>query len=122
MDVDGGAVGLESAPFNMPEGPFAISYRAYLGISNPAPGDNLSVWVMDPGSGGEWIQVAEHQTPATHSTDWRTHTISDDQLSALGLSGGPGLRLRFVGRDGSPPSVVELGLDDIRVWAQGCSR
>ncbi|MFT7677569.1 MAG: hypothetical protein ACI8QC_001547 [Planctomycetota bacterium] len=122
VDVDGGAVGLESAPFNMPEGPFAFSYRAYLGISNPAPGDHLSVWVMGPGSNGEWTQVAEHQEPATHSTDWRTHTVSAEHLGALGLNGGPGLRLRFVGHDGSPPSVVELGLDDIRVWAQACTR
>lgn len=121
VDVDGGAAGLQSPPMDLPEGPFAFSYSAYLGISTPGPGDHLSVWVMGPGSGGEWVQVAIHHQPALHASDWRRYTVTAEHLSSLGLSGGPQLRLRFVGRDSSPPSVVELGLDDVRIWAQACS-
>lgn len=121
VDVDGGEAGLQSPPMDLPVGPFAFSYSAYLGISTPGPGDHLSVWVLAPGSGGDWVQVATHTQPAAHASDWQRFTVSAEYLTALGLSSGPGLRLRFVARDSSPPSVVELGLDDVRIWAQACS-
>ncbi len=119
-DVDGGTVALESAIYDLAPGPFQIRYAYYLGLSTPSPGDSLRVEVRSLESGGIWHPVATHFTPAKDTTHWRSHTVSPELLQSLGLSGGPGIQVRFLATDGDAPSLVEAAVDDFELFGQAC--
>ena len=120
-DVDGGFAGLQSPLLDLAQGPFAFRYAYYLAVSNPGPLDFLAVEVLGPGSGGEWVQVAQHHVSADHQEHWRHHEVDAEALTAAGISGGPGVRIRIVAADALDPSIVEAGIDDFELSAQACT-
>jgi hypothetical protein len=90
-----------------------VSYACFLHHVSPAGGDLLKVEASANG-GTTWTQVAAHTSSA--GANWRGAALSQSDLAALGVSLGSTFRLRFTATDGNPQSIVEAGVDDVRIW------
>ncbi len=117
-DVDGGSVILISPQFDLSGGAASIKYSYYLYLTNSGAGDALKLHISANGTTGPWVLLANHNTDG--GTAWRTNTITPAQLQATGLTLTSNMRLRFTANDADPQSIVEAGVDGVRVAAVGC--
>lgn len=116
-DVDGGAVRLASPPLDMSIANARLSYAYYLTLTVTDGVDRLLVEASNNG-GASWVTVATHTTDG--NLGWRTNTITAAQFAAAGAPTNASMLLRFTANDGGTASIVEAGIDAIRVDAQSC--
>jgi carboxypeptidase T len=107
-DLDGGTTTIRSAPIKLPSKVGSLTFRYYLAHgSNSSTKDSFMAWVeigsarvrvfRDFGAGfiqsGKWTKVG------VPLTNWAGQTI----------------RIVFAATDGGPDSLVEAGIDDVRI-------
>lgn len=118
-DVDDGAVQLISPAFDLTGGVATIDYDYFLRLSRDDGDDRLVVEIQNFGSpGAAWHPIAVHSTDG--NLYWRRHTVRQADLDALGVRSGPTMRLRFTVNDSGSSSVVEAGIDAIRITLDRC--
>ena len=120
-DVDGGFVQLFSPVLDMSAGLNTIRYDYFLRLTNTGGQiDRLLVEISSNGSAGPWTTVALHATDG--GLEWRTHEISQSELTAAGVSLTTNMMLRYSANDSNPQSIVESGLDAFQLTTvAGCS-
>ncbi len=119
-DVDNGSVRLTSPPFDLGPDSASIRYRYFLRLTNTSNADDrLLVEIRSFASpDGQWTPIALHTTDG--NLYWRTHTITQDDLDAAGVPASRSVRLRFTATDAGNPSIVEAGIDSLRVSVDSC--
>ncbi|HRW53678.1 MAG TPA: PQQ-dependent sugar dehydrogenase, partial [Phycisphaerae bacterium] len=112
-DVDGGSVTLISPPIDTTIGGIAISYAYYLNLNSTEGNDMILVEMSNNGTGGPWFTIASHNE--NHGLDWATNLIQTDTLLSAGWTPSADTRIRFTANDANTQSVVEAGIDAVRV-------
>ncbi len=117
-DVDGGTTTLTSLGFSALPPPFTrvyetgISYaRWYSNNAGSAPNQDSMPVELSRDGGATWSQL-ELVTENAGAWVRRTHRISDPITDAM--------RLRFIARDLGAGSIVEAGVDDVKVELISC--
>jgi choice-of-anchor B domain-containing protein len=118
-DVDDGSVTLMSPTIDMTGGTLAIRYDYFLRLTVVDGSDMLRVEIDENDGAGPWVEVARHDTDGGLS--WRSHTITQADLDAAGVTPTATMRLRFTAVDAGTQSIVEAGLDGFRVETLSCS-
>jgi hypothetical protein len=118
-DVDNGAVQLTSRSFDFSSADAKLAYRYFLSLSIADGIDKLAVEMSTTGPAGPWVQIAVHDTDGNLA--WRSHEITAAEAQALGLVPSTDTRVRFLARDDWTPSVVEAGVDALRVSRLVCT-
>ncbi|MCP4710998.1 MAG: hypothetical protein GY869_20430 [Planctomycetes bacterium] len=111
-DIDDGAVRLTSPAIDMSYGQISIAYDYFLNLSNTEGNDHLLVEINVDGN-GPWVLIADHNTDG--ELTWRHHLVDWETLQGLGIIPTVNSRLRFTANDGETPSIVEAGIDAIRI-------
>jgi len=120
-DIDLGAVVLTSPVFDMSGSNVAdqwtVTYFYYLYITGNSDGsDRLLVEATD--GSGVWTTVAVHDTSG--GTQWRSHSISGQELANAGLAFTADMQFRFTANDDGDQNIVEAGLDGFTIARFGC--
>jgi leucyl aminopeptidase len=108
-DVDGGVTSIQSPPIALPaSGAFTLSFQYYLAHgSNSSSADAFRAFVV---SGTTPTQVFQSLGAATNRNGaWTAVTASLDAFA------GQTVRIRFEAVDASTASLVEAGVDDVRI-------
>lgn len=108
-DVDGGVTSIQSPAIALPSsGSLTLSFQYYLAHgSNSSTADSFRAFVV---SGTTVTQVFQSQGAATNRNGaWTAATAS------LNAFAGQTVRLRFEAVDASTASLVEAGVDDVRI-------
>ncbi|MCA9278827.1 MAG: hypothetical protein H6815_11600 [Phycisphaeraceae bacterium] len=116
-DVDDGAVELTSPTIDMSGEAVIGSYDYYLNLTDSST-DRLRVEVNNNDGVGAWTVLVDHNT--NNGLEWTTHTFTGDDLLAVGVAPTSTMRLRFTANDSNPQSIVESGLDAVRVRNVSC--
>ncbi|MHC4208351.1 MAG: M28 family peptidase [Planctomycetota bacterium] len=114
-DVDDGAVRLTSALFDMSNGGI-LAYDYYLYLTNS--GGGVDMLLVEASNGGAWVEVARHD--ASGGLNWLTHEITTAELIAAGVPPSDRMGLRFTANDANPQSIVEAGIDALRIYDFDC--
>ncbi|MCK4658548.1 MAG: hypothetical protein KAV82_03415 [Phycisphaerae bacterium] len=117
-DVDDGAVYLYSPILDLSGGDIIISYDYYLCLTDSDGADRLLVEISSNGIAGPWSEIARHDTNSGAS--WRSHTITQGDLDAAGVTLTATMKLRFDTNDADPQSINESGLDAFLVTGLTC--
>ena len=117
-DVDNGSVTLTSPAIDMSGGEVTLRYDYYLRLTNDDGSDALVVEMNDNNGIGAWVEVNRHDTDGGLS--WRTGNVSGSQITAAGLTLGASMRVRFTANDADTQSIVEAGLDAVRLELLDC--
>ncbi len=117
-DVDSGTVGLVSPAIQIQAWPASLEFSHYFGLVHETGQDRLVLEVSRSGPSGPWQPL--WRTSRDSSGDWREASIPSGVLESLQWPAPLTLHLRFTARDGYPPSVVEAGIDSVRVFGAGC--
>jgi len=118
-DIDDGSVTLTSPAFDMSGGNIAISYDYFLNLTVIDGDDRLLVEIDGNDGAGPWTTIAVHATSG--GLDWLPSVITQADLDAAGATLTATTRLRFTANDGGTPSIVEAGLDALKITNFGCS-
>lgn len=116
-DVDDGFVQLTSPVYDMSAGPTILAYDYYLRLSNQNGVDRLAVEMTD--GIHPWVEVARHDMDSGFR--WLEHRITPGDMADAGLIQTATMQVRFIVNDLTPQSIVEAGLDNIRVELLQCS-
>jgi len=117
-DVDNGQVQLTSPAIDMSAGNITISYDYFLKLTNTDGIDRLLVQISSNGDAGPWTEIARHDTDGGLS--WRSHTITQTDLDAAGVTLTANMKLRFNTNDEGTQSINESGLDAFQVSSFAC--
>ncbi|MEZ6021589.1 MAG: hypothetical protein R3F17_16285 [Planctomycetota bacterium] len=117
-DVDGGTVELRSYAWSDLQMPCEIDWAWWTGLANQNGADRLVLEVRIDGPDQPWLPVWRASQHGNGS--WHQAHLPWQVLQWLGAHDGCRLELRFLARDGLPPSVAEFAVDSIRVWSGGC--
>ena len=117
-DVDGGDVLLISPVIDMSAGNVTIEYDYYLYLTDASGLDWLRLAISSNGTAGPWTNIAEHNTDG--GLGWRHHTITQTELDSAGVVLGANMALRFRAIDADPQSIVEAGVDALRISTFTC--
>lgn len=118
-DVDDGAVRVTSHTIDMTRGNILISYDYFLNLTRPQDGtDALLVEIDSNGGAGPWKQLMRHTTNG--GLDWRTQVITQADLDRIGVVLTPNMKLRFTANDGERQSIVEAGIDALKIQSVSC--
>ena len=107
-DLDGGTTTIRSAPIKLPAKVGSLTFRYYLAHgSNSSTKDSFMAWVEVGGTrfrvfrdlGAGIIQQGKWTKAGVPLTKWAGQTI----------------RIVFTATDGGPDSLVEAGVDDVRI-------
>jgi hypothetical protein len=107
-DLDGGTTTIRSAPIKLPSQVGSLTFRYYLAHgSNSSTKDSFMAWVEVGGTrfrvfrdlGAGVIQRGKWTKAGVPLTKWAGQTI----------------RIVFTATDGGPDSLVEAGVDDVRI-------
>ncbi len=118
-DVDGGAVELLSPAYDLTSPTATIEYDYYLRLTNSNGADRLLVEISANGTGGPWFELARHDQD--RGSVWTHVTLSAADIAASGVTPSANMRLRFTANDADPQSIVEAGLDGLRLSQRSCS-
>jgi hypothetical protein len=117
-DVDGGAVQLTSYMIDMSGENLLLSYRYYLRLTNTDGAvDRLLVEISPNGDAGPWSTIATHTTDG--GADWRQHQLTQAELEAASELTTT-MKIRFTANDSDPQSIVEAGVDGLRLTSLQC--
>jgi carboxypeptidase T len=107
-DLDGGTTTIRSAPIKLPSKVGSLTFRYYLAHgSNSSTKDSFMTWVEIGGTrvrvfrnlGAGIVQAGKWTKVGVPLTKWAGQTI----------------RIVFTATDGGPDSLVEAGVDDVRI-------
>jgi hypothetical protein len=107
-DLDGGTTTIRSAPIKLPSQVGSLTFRYYLAHgSNSSTKDSFMAWVQVGSTrvrvfrnfGAGFIQPGKWTKVGVPLTNWAGQTI----------------RIIFTATDGGPDSLVEAGVDDVRI-------
>jgi hypothetical protein len=118
-DVDGGAVELLSPVLDLSAAGLTLEYEYYLNLTNQNGTDRLLVEVSTAGPGGPWTALASHTTNG--GTSWRHARFDLADFLSAGITPTATSRLRFTANDGGTQSIVEAGLDGLRISDESCT-
>jgi hypothetical protein len=118
-DVDDGAVRLTSPIIDMSGEGVRITYDYFLRLTDSDGTDKLLVEVSNNGNTGPWVEITSHASDG--GLGWRTHTIVEADLLAVGVTPTASMKIRFTANDGDPQSIVEAGVDAFLVTALDCT-
>jgi subtilisin family serine protease len=109
-DVDGGVTTIRSPLVTLPSsGTLTLSFSWYLGhLSNSSSADFFRVSVIS-GSGTAAVIGTTAGAAANRSAAWSTSSMSLSQFA------GQTVRIQFEAADASGASLVEAGVDDVRI-------
>ena len=118
-DVDGGAVRLTSPTIDL-AGAFDVqlSYYYFLRLSNEDGSDALVLEVDPNGGTGTWVEIARHDTDG--GLNWRSHALTQADLTAAGVPLTETMRFRFTTNDADSQSINESGLDAFYITGMHC--
>jgi choice-of-anchor B domain-containing protein len=116
-DVDDGAVELLSPGLDITGGSATITFDYYLRLTEPGTSDFLTLDIND-NAGSGWVEVLAINTDTTGG--WGTISLSDEDLLAFGISATTSVQLRFTANDANPQSIVEAGIDHVRIELINC--
>jgi subtilisin family serine protease len=110
-DVDGGVTTITSPPIALPStGTLTLSFQYYLAhLNNATSADFFRVFIV----GNTTSQVFQELGDAAN--DAGTFTAASVNISAFA---GQTIRIRFEAADASTASLIEAGVDDVRVTQQ----
>ena len=115
-DVDNGSTILTSPVIDASTGG-ALTYAYWI---NSGPGvldnDSLAVEFATDPAGTNWTQVRFF---TTQSDNWRTDAITIGDSGEIPST--PTLRVRFIASDLSPASLLEAGIDAVRISTVSCT-
>ncbi|MCY2959676.1 MAG: M36 family metallopeptidase [Planctomycetota bacterium] len=117
-DVDAGAVQLMSSSFDF-SAYGTIEYEYYLFLTVADGSDRLLVEISPNGAAGPWTTIAVHDSNG--DTNWRSAFISSTTVAGLGVPLTNNTRLRFTANDGGAQSIVEAGIDGLRISRLVCT-
>ncbi|MBA2556470.1 MAG: hypothetical protein H0V12_03845 [Chloroflexi bacterium] len=116
-DVDNGAVRLTSYAIALPQKAAAIRYSYFLRMTGTGGTDRLLVEArVEPA--GAWTQIALHDSDG--GLAWRDHEVGATALAQAAIPQGAVIRLRFTANDSNPQTIVEAGVDALRVLVSDC--
>jgi hypothetical protein len=118
-DVDDGAVQLTSPVIDMSGEGVRITYDYFLRLTDSDGTDKLLVEVSNDGNTGPWVQIVSHTSDG--GLGWRTHTIVETDLTAVGVTPTANTKVRFTANDGDLQSIVEAGVDAFLVTTLDCT-
>ncbi|HEV8580531.1 MAG TPA: PepSY domain-containing protein [Thermoanaerobaculia bacterium] len=110
-DIDGGTTSVQSPPITLPAtGTLTLSFARYFShLNNSSSADFLRVSVV----GSTTLQVYQELGAAT--TDAASWVTTSADISAFA---GQTIRIRIEAADASTGSLVEAGIDDVRITQQ----
>lgn len=114
-DVDGGAVQLVSPILDFSIGGITFEYDYFLRLTSEGE-DFLTLELSS--DGGPWIELARHGTD--NGLAWTHVVITQDDLDAAGVTLTDNVQLRFTANDSDPQSIVEAGVDGVRIISFSC--
>jgi hypothetical protein len=118
-DVDDGAVQLTSPIIDMSGESVSITYDYFLRLTDSDGTDELLVEVSNNGNTGPWVEITSHTSDGALA--WRTYTIVEADLLAVGVTPTANMKIRFTANDGDPQSIVEAGVDAFLVTTLDCT-
>ncbi len=118
-DVDNGATRVMSDLFDMSVGNVILSYDYYLFLTRAQDQtDAIIVEISSNDDQGPWREIARHLSNG--GLNWRNHSMTQAELEARNVFIGDKMRLRFTAVDGNQQSIVEAGIDAVKVLSVGC--
>ncbi|MDF1839415.1 MAG: hypothetical protein P1V35_16225, partial [Planctomycetota bacterium] len=117
-DVDDGRVEVISPPIAVESGPLQIEFDYFLGLVNENGEDRLTLQMSWSGLQGPWTSV--WRTGFDTNGAWSKVQLTEEYLARWPRDLPGNLYLRFLARDGSPPSVVEAAIDGVVVSTGQC--
>ncbi len=117
-DVDGGFTRLISPVLDISAGNIMISYEHFARMTVPNLFDGMRVEINSNGGAGAWTEIFRHQRDLGLS--WVHYDITPDQLADAGVTLNSNMKVRFTAADGSPESIVELGVDGFKITELVC--
>jgi choice-of-anchor B domain-containing protein len=111
-DVDGGTTSIQSGPITLPTtGTLSLSFSWYLAhLNNASSADFLRVSIVH--SGGTTTVFQQLGAASNRAGAWATATASLSQFA------GQTIRINVSAADASTASLVEAGIDDVRITQQ----
>ena len=106
-DLDGTST-IRSIPIAIPSKPGPLSFRYYFGHGPSSSADSLKVYVEDAAH----VRTLVWQRTGTASTVYGAWTRTTASLTPFA---GKKVQLVFRATDGGADSLVEVGIDDVRV-------
>ena len=108
-DVDGGLTRVRSAPIVLPATPGPLSFNYYFAHgANSTVADSFRAWVEDEHGALTQVFIRRGSTSLVGAT-WRAARV------ALTPWAGQTIRIHFTADDAGRPSLVEAGVDDVRI-------
>jgi hypothetical protein len=107
-DVDGGTTTIRSARVALPAAVGDLTFRYYLAHQMASSADSFRAYVED-GSGTRTLVLEELGDAAVDAAAWATARVSMTPWA------GQTVRIVFQATDGGPDSLVEAGVDDVRI-------
>lgn len=116
-DIDGGATDLVSPVFDLAGGDAVVSYALWFtnNYGDNADSDFFNVYLSNDG-GASWTLARAHG-PDT-APGWTTQTFRASDVRSVTAQ----MRLRFEASDRGAASIVEAGIDDVRVLRFACDQ
>jgi len=118
-DVDNGAVVLISPTIDMSGPGVNIEYDYYLYLTVADGTDVLLVEINTEDGVGAWTEIARHETHG--GSAWRSHVITQADLSSLGVTATETTKVRFTCNDDGAQSIVEAGVDAFGIVGFDCT-
>lgn len=129
-DVDDGFVELLGPWWAISPGPMSLHFDAFFDVVNTNGEDRLVAEVQFDAPGEPWSPVWRWSVPTGLRPDanvlpvsdprWRSFALPAPVWEALRPPHATQMRIRFVARDGWPPSAVEAGIDRVELVTSGC--
>jgi aminopeptidase S len=108
-DVDGGTTRVRSAAIRLPADPGDLTFRWFFGTYYNSTAHDYFRVLIEGANGARTRVLVQTGTPRGLVAQWRTATVS--------LNAWANQRVRVIveATDGGPDSLVEAGIDDVRV-------
>jgi carboxypeptidase T len=106
-DVDGGTTSIRSAPIVLPSNVGSLTFRYYFGYAGGSRSDSFRAYVEIGGT--RTLVFRELGASSVHPGRWRKAGVPIQQFA------GQTIRIVFTATDGSADSLIEAGVDDVRI-------
>ncbi len=112
FDLDGGTTTIRSAPIKLPSEVGSLAFRYYFAHgSNSSNADSFKAWIEV--GGVRTLVFRKIASPLLVPGKWTKVGVPITQFA------GQTIRIVFTATDGGPDSLVEAGIDDVRIESSG---
>jgi choice-of-anchor B domain-containing protein len=114
-DIDGGTTTLTSPTMDATQGDLAFIeyYRWYSNNQGASPDEDTMPVQISNNNGASWVQL---ELVSENAGDWVSRSFRVDDF----VTPSNQMKLRFIARDLGNGSVVEAGVDDVRIVYYNC--